>query len=74
MSTHTVTMLENGLMPLPDKMLEELNIKDGDILEFSYVNNQILFKKVEREVSEEELESNEFLSLVILLDDTLRPL
>ena len=69
MKRETVTILEGGFLPIPDSIAEELNINTGDFLEFTIENNQISFKKLEREVSQEEFEENEFITKVLRLNN-----
>lgn len=69
MKKETVTLLKDGILPIPDSIAEELNINTGDFLEFTIANNQISFKKLEREVSQEEFEENEFITKVVLLNE-----
>ena len=69
MKKETVTLLKDGVLPIPDSIAEELNINTGDFLEFTIANNQISFKKLDREVSQEEFEENEFITKVVLLNE-----
>ncbi len=69
MTEQTVTILEGGILPIPDSIAKKLGINTGDFLEFTIKDKQVSFKKMEREVTQEEFESNEFLTKVILLNE-----
>lgn len=66
----TIKILDGNILPLNDKLCDELNLNIGDILEFKIgENKEVSFKKVDREVSTDEFESNDMLVKVEELED-----